>query len=164
MIRGVLISLAEGVIRRFSADGRVPGEFEDRELLQHFGFASRPPAGADLIIIREGNHFVCVADGHRKYTFELKDGEAALFDSRGQSVHLSQDGIMVTTDKKIEAEAPEINLGGDRDGLLRLIDERILELLNAHTHQGVMPGPGTTGAMTVPITAEQVCTDVTRAK
>ena len=46
IIRRVIISaIREGEIKRFDADGIVPGEFVDREQFQHDGFFSSPPNG-----------------------------------------------------------------------------------------------------------------------
>lgn len=164
MIRGIIIAVKNGAVRLFSADARSAGEFEDREFFQHYGFASRPKQGAEVIIIREGNHFVSIADGDRRYNIELEDGEVAIHDDLGQRVHLTRDGIVAESPKRITADAPEINLGGDRAGLLALIDERIITLINNHVHPNVQPGSGTSGKPLVQITAEMVCTEATRAK
>ncbi len=54
MIRGIIQSVFEGVIKRFTASGRADETITDREYFQHYGFTSRPLAGAEAIIIREG--------------------------------------------------------------------------------------------------------------
>jgi len=113
MIRGTITRILNGAIRLFSADGRGEGEFEDREFLQHYGFSSRPQAGCAVVIIREGNHFVSIAEGDQRYYIELGEGEVALHDDLGQVVHLSREGIVAKSPKKIVAEAPAIELKGD---------------------------------------------------
>jgi phage gp45-like len=170
MIRGIVKSVVEGVIKRFTASGRPDETISDREYLQHYGYTSRPLAGAEIIIIREGNHYLAIASDDRRYRISLKEGEVALYDDLGQKVHLTRDGIVVESPKRIYATAPEvtvtadeINLGGDRSVLLALVDERIIALLNAHTHVGVQPGNGATGAMQTPLTKPATCTTITKA-
>ena len=113
MIRGTLIKLLTGAVRLFSADGRSEGEFQNREFFQHYGMSSRPLPGAEIIIIREGNHFVSIADGDRRYQIELQDGEVAIHDDLKQKVHLTRSGIVAESSMKISAKAPQIELTGE---------------------------------------------------
>lgn len=170
MIRGVVKNVVEGVIKRFTAIGRADETISDREYLQHYGYTSRPLEGAEIIIIREGNHYLAIASDDRRYRIRLEEGEVALYDDLGQTVRLTRDGIVVESPKRIDATAPEvtvtadeINLGGDRNGLLALVDERIIALLNTHTHTGVQPGLGESGAIKIPLTKPAVCTTITKA-
>lgn len=110
MIRGIVISIAEGIIKRFSATGR-PGEtISDREYIQHYGYTSRPKAGAEIIIIREGGHFVAVASDDRRYRISMEDGEVSLYDDLAQKIHLTRTGIQVTSPISITATAPEVTV------------------------------------------------------
>ncbi len=52
MIRGIIKSVAEGVIKRFTASGRPDETITNREYFQHYGFSSVPLAGAEAILIR----------------------------------------------------------------------------------------------------------------
>lgn len=108
MIRGEITEVTEGVVKRFSAAGRDGETIEDRECLQHYGFTSRPLPGAEAIIIREGNHYLMIASDDRRYRLAVEAGEAALYDDQGQKVHLTRDGIMVSSPLRIDAQAPEI--------------------------------------------------------
>jgi phage baseplate assembly protein V len=110
MIRGVVKSVLEGVIKRFSASGRSDETITDREYFQHYGYTSRPKAGAEIIIIREGGHFVAVASDDRRYRISLEEGEVALYDDLGQKVHLTRSGINVTSPLKITATAPNVDI------------------------------------------------------
>lgn len=110
MIRGTVIQCIEGVIKRFSATGRGGGEIPDREYFQHYGYTSRPKAGAEIIIIREGNHLVAIASDDRRYRIALEEGEAALYDDQGQKVHLKRSGIEVVSPTKITATAPLVEV------------------------------------------------------
>lgn len=91
LIRGIVVSVSEGLIRRFSATGR-PGEtISNRELVQHYGMVSQPRAGAEFVIIRDGNHYVAIADDDRRYRIALEAGEVALYTDEGDKVHLKRD-------------------------------------------------------------------------
>lgn len=90
MIRGIIGSVVQGVIQRFSAAGR-PGEtIEDRELFQQYGYTSRPLTGAEVIIINEGNHFIAIATEDRRYRLNLQNGEVALYTDEGDKIHLKR--------------------------------------------------------------------------
>lgn len=110
MIRGIVISIAEGVIKRFTASGRSDETISDREYFQHYGYTSRPKAGAEIIIIREGGHFVAVASDDRRYRISMEDGEVSLYDDLGQKIHLTRTGIQATSPISITATAPEVTV------------------------------------------------------
>lgn len=179
MIRAIIKSVVEGMIKRFSATG-LPGQtFDDREYLQHYGYTSRPLPGAEGILIREGNHIVMIASDDRRYRIRLEAGEVALYTDEGDKVHLKRNReievvggnkITVTTQvatitasTSATVTSPVINLGGDRAGLQALVDERVLALFNGHTHSGVQAGSGNSGAPNTALTLANCCTDVTKA-
>lgn len=138
------------------------------ERIGQYGHASNPPDGAEAVVASvcgSRDHGVVIAVEHRRHRLkDLKRGESALYDDLGQRVHVTRDGIVIKSAQRATLATPEINLGGDRAELLALIDERILELINQHTHQDVQPGSGVSGTPVTPITKEQVCTQVTKAK
>ncbi len=172
MIRGIIQSVVEGVIKRFTASGRPDETITNREYVQHYGFTSRPLSGAEAIIINEGNHFVMIASDDRRYRIAIEDGEVCLYTDEGDHIRFKRgkeiyikSGNKLTADitnqvtintitatvnasVKCQVNSPEINLSGDRAGLRRLIDERFRALFNAHTHSGcggsVNSGPPTT--------------------
>jgi len=175
VIRGIIQSVVEGVIKRFTASGRVNETITSREYFQHYGFTSRPLAGAEGIIITESNVFIMVASDDRRYRVVIEDGEVALYDDLGQKVHLTRTGIEVESPTKIEATAPEvvvtagtncqinspsINLSGDRSGLRRLIDERFKALFDAHVHP--VATHGNSGVPTVAVDLASQATDIVR--
>jgi len=110
MIRGTVISVLQGMIQRISATCRVDETLSNREFIQDYGFTSRPKPGAEVIFIREGNHFIAIASDDRRYRIALEEGEIALYDDLGQIVHLTRDGIVASSPTKISATAPEITL------------------------------------------------------
>lgn len=104
MIRGIVKSVVEGVIKRFSATGRVDEDIDNREYFQHYGYTSRPKPGAELIIIREGNQIVAIASDDRRYRIALEEGEVALYTDEGDKIHLKRGRIIeITGGEKIVA-------------------------------------------------------------
>jgi phage baseplate assembly protein V len=91
MIRGIIQTVFEGAIKRFTASGRTDETIANREYFQHYGFSSRPLAGGEAIIIREGNHFVMIASDDRRYRIALEEGEVALYTDEGDKIHLKRD-------------------------------------------------------------------------
>lgn len=66
--------------------------------LAEYGFTSAPPAGSDAVAVYingDRSNGVVIATGNQTYRLKgLGDGDAALYDSRGQSVWLTKDGIV----------------------------------------------------------------------
>lgn len=160
MVRGILDSITEGFIKLFSASGRTDESFDQREYFQHYGFTSHPLKGAEIIIIREGNHILGIASDDRRYRLSIADGEVALYDDLDQKVHLTRSGIEAESPTKITATAPEIDIvattkvtmttpllevsgnitagGNITDSVRSTAADRII--YNAHTHpNGGMP-------------------------
>ena len=112
MIRGIVISVWEGLIKRFSASGRASETIGNREYMQHYGFTSRPKAGAEIIIINEGNHYLGIASDDRRYRLALEDGEVALYTDEGDKVHLKRDKTIeiVSGNKLIATVENEVDI------------------------------------------------------
>lgn len=91
MVRVIIKSVWEGVIKRFSATGRPGEEFTSREYFQHYGYTSRPLPGAEGIVddsVR--NHIILVASDDRRYRVAIEEGEVALYDDQGQVIRLKR--------------------------------------------------------------------------
>ena len=135
------------------------------ERVQQYGLSGNPPAGSESVrvsICGSGDHSVIIAVDHRRFRFKgLASGEVALYDDLGQVVYLTREGVKVISSKSVTVDSPQINLGGERAGLLALVDERILTLINAHTHE--LAGVPTTPP-TVPILQPAVCTVLVKGK
>ncbi|MGD0278339.1 MAG: phage baseplate assembly protein [Smithella sp.] len=99
MIRGIVISIKEGLIKLFSASGRTDESFDQREYFQHYGFTSQPLPGAEIIIIREGNHILGIASDDRRYRLSIENGEVALYTDEGDYIALKRGNNMVVNCK-----------------------------------------------------------------
>lgn len=161
MVRGILTNCVEGVIKRFAALGLI--DVDDREFFQHYGFTSRPQAGSEAVYLVEGNLVLAIGSDDRRYRIAVESGEVALYDDLGQKVHLTRDGIAIDSPLPVTVNGAAINLGNGTAELRVLIDERLLDLLNNHTHGGIQTGQGTSGPPSDAITSDQVCTRITRA-
>jgi len=74
----------------------------------------------------------------------------------GNKVTIESDGeIIVNCDNVTLNSATKIELGGSEGTMRKIIDERLIELFNAHTHGGLVP--------TSPLTLENVATTITKA-
>ena len=186
MIRAIIQSVYEGVIKRFSASGRADEIFTNREYFQHYGFTSRPLSGAEAIIIKEGNHIIMIASDDRRYRLAIEDGEVALYTDEGDIIHskrgkeiyiksgnklkadiendveINTKNAVINASVKCQVNSPEINLSGDRAGLRRLIDDRFRELFNSHVHSGVQAGGSNSGPPTTTLEFANQATDIVR--
>jgi phage baseplate assembly protein V len=105
VIRGIIKSVTEGVIKRFTASGRPDETITNREYLQHYGFSSIPLAGAEAILIKEDNHIVMIASDDRRYRVGLEAGEVCLYTDEGDQIRLKRDKeIYVKSGNKLTAE------------------------------------------------------------
>lgn len=95
IVYGVLKAISDGAVRLFSGSGRTRETFSLREFVQHYGFASSPQAGAELVILVEGNVITAIGSDDRRYRLALVNGEVALYDDLGQVVHLTRSGIVI---------------------------------------------------------------------
>ena len=108
IVRAVITQIAEGAIKRFSGGGRTNETFTDREYFQHYGFTSRPKAGAEGLAIIRGNCVYLIASDDRRYRIELAEGEVALYSDEGDFIHFKRDNLLhVSTQGKLQADAGE---------------------------------------------------------
>jgi phage gp45-like len=112
MIRGIVNSVIEGYIKLFSATGRTDESFDWREYFQHYGLTSRPLPGAEIIIIREGNHIIAIGSDDRRYRLAVEEGEVALYTDEGDKIHLKRDKTIhiVSGNKLIADIANEVDI------------------------------------------------------
>ena len=89
-------------------------QLQAAELMQQYGFTSKPPAGFMYVAVPVGGktaHSIIVATEHGTYRLKnLADGEIAIYDDLGQKVHLKRDRILVETPFTFEVIADKIKL------------------------------------------------------
>ena len=112
MIRGIVQSCIEGVVKRFTATGRSGESFTSREYMQHYGFSSRPLAGAEAVLIQDGNHIIMIASEDRRYRIGVEAGEVCLYTDEGDQIRFKRDKeIYIKSGNKLTAEIEnEVNV------------------------------------------------------
>ena len=92
-IRGVVTKFTSSRRKtmRFNASGRTGESFTDREALQHFGFASGVPAGADVLLVKSGQNIYLIASDDKRYRIAVENGETAIYNQVGDFVILKKD-------------------------------------------------------------------------
>lgn len=114
--RGVLQSLQRGrPVQRLDGEGLAGEPLKAIELMQHFGFTSAPPAGAQIVVLPLGGRTsaaVVVATEHGAYRVQLgADGETCLYNQWGDVIHLRQDRtIHVVAAARVLMEAPVVEI------------------------------------------------------
>lgn len=107
MIRTLIKATYDGAVRFFDGVGR-PGEsFTRREYMQHYGFASRPPEGAEGVIFVTGSAVVMIATDDRRYRVEMADREVALYTDEGDKIHFRRGNLLEIKTGRLVIDAAE---------------------------------------------------------
>lgn len=124
------------------------------ERFAHFGFTSRPPVGAEVIVLCLGgnrDHPIAIADEDRRSrpVGLLAAGETVIYATGGALVHVKADGSVVVVAPGGASVQGDLEVSGDvlaggdvADAVGTLAALRIA--YNAHTHtdpQGGVTGP-----------------------
>jgi phage gp45-like len=146
--RAVLSGLSKGAaVQLMQAEGLAGEQAQAMEFFQQFGFTSSPPAGTQLIVLPLGGrtaHSIVIATEHGAYRLDVASGESCLYSQWGDKVHVRQELIEVAT-RRVVITAPD---GVSLEGGLTATGDVIaggVSLMH-HTHPGVEPGSGSTGA------------------
>jgi len=121
MLIGIVQSVVEGVIKRFTATVRSTELIKDREFWDHYGMTSRPLPGAELFIVTQGNVVHAIASDDRRYRVALEDGEVCLYTDEnlqgsGHKIHFKRGRILdIKCDmKNVDIDTDETrNIGND---------------------------------------------------
>ncbi|MBA1443516.1 MAG: phage baseplate assembly protein [Gammaproteobacteria bacterium] len=118
-----------------------PNPLDGIEHFESYGFTSNPHPGFEGILAALGSHrsnTICLVAADRRYRVTgLLTGEVAIHDDLGQSIILHRDRIEITAPQGLEIIG-DVNVTGD-------VIANGISLVN-HTHGGVEPGGGNTGA------------------
>ena len=114
------------------------------EVLQHYGFASRPLAGAELAVMFVGgnrHHGLVIASDDKRYRLRgMAGGEVALYTDEGDVVHLKRGGeIHIEARTRVRIDSPRLECTGE---IIDRIDSggrsmsAMRAVYNGHTHPG----------------------------
>lgn len=106
-IRSILSAVTEGAIKRFAGSGRPSESFADREYIQHYGYTSRPLAGAEGILLKQGNNIVLIASDDRRYRVTLENGEVAIYTDEGDYIHMKRGRLVEVATRELKIMASE---------------------------------------------------------
>lgn len=105
-----------GSVRLLQA--KVPGgsALSDLEHLEPFGFTSHPVPGAEALVLSfggNGSHSVALMVSDRRYRVTIAEGEVALYNANGDSLHFKADGTaVVTAATKVQIDSPATEISG----------------------------------------------------
>jgi phage gp45-like len=153
--RGVVVRTRyeNGVlVVQFTGTGGAP--FDAVEHVQNYGFSSRPLPDAEVVALSlagNGSHTIIVATGDRRYLLEVGEGDAALYDYRGNFAWIKGDLMHVKHTTKIKLETPDVdvvgrlNVAGDANFGAK-VSANGKRIDDTHNHPAGTP-PGNTGAV-----------------
>ena len=105
---------------------------------------------------------------HRNRIIEIVGGAKVVINTTEAEVNASASTTINTPLAVVNAttsatvNSPAINLGGERGGMRKMIDERLKAVFDDHVHTGVEPGGGNSGPPSAALVLDSVATDVTR--
>lgn len=117
MVRGLIQSViwAAGKVRRIVASG-LPGQIiNKREMMQHYGFSSDPPAGCQVVMLKLGNHIIAIAEDKPGSGPDLNalNGRSALWSDATHYFIIKKDGsVLLKTDQQVTVDSANVVLGG----------------------------------------------------
>lgn len=114
--RGVLTLVkSAGAVQLVQGDGVTPGEMQDTELFQHYGYTSNPPAGTMAVVVPVGgntSHGIVIATEHGSYRLKnLKSGEVAIYTDEGDSIVFKRGRLIEATTEtfRLNTQVMEVN-------------------------------------------------------
>lgn len=123
------------------------------ERFAHFGLTSRPPAGAEVLVLSLGgnrDHPVVVADEDRRHrpVGQLAEGETCLYATGGVRIFLRADGTVEVLASGGVTISGSLDVGGDVVSAGELADalgtlDALRQAYNMHVHSD--PQGGSTG-------------------
>lgn len=114
--RGVLTLVkSAGAVQLVQGDGVTPGEMQDTELFQHYGYTSNPPAGTMAVVVPVGgntSHGIVIATEHGSYRLKnLQSGEVAIYTDEGDSIVFKRGRLIEATTEtfRLNTQVMEVN-------------------------------------------------------
>lgn len=95
----VALSNAAGMMQALQVRLLADETLDGIEHFEPYGFTSRPLPGAEVLTLSvdgDRSHTIVIVAADRRYRMQaFEEGEVALYDDQGQSVHLTREGIVV---------------------------------------------------------------------
>lgn len=105
--------------------------------IQHYGFSSHPPPGADLVMLSvNGNreNAVVVGTEHRDFRFTaLAEGDAIIYNKNGKFIHLIGDDV--------DALLSKLSIRNDQHELVAVLSEFMQEVIDSQNETALGPLP-----------------------
>jgi phage baseplate assembly protein V len=154
------------VVERAKGQGFVDRILERITRVAEFGFASVPPIGAEILLLRRGgdrSQSLAIGSSHRpSRPRDLKPGDSGIYDVRGAKVMLTSEGLVIDcaglpavikNSPKLRVEVDVLEVTGDivsrADGAPVSLNG-LHDAYAQHKHTGVETGPGISGPTDTP--------------
>jgi phage baseplate assembly protein V len=154
--RGIVVLVNDSTKIQTTQVSVMAGEVQSNvERLQQFGFTSVPLPGAEAVVLYVGgsrDHGVVIAADNRQLRItSLKPGEACVYNSQGDLVHVKAGEILIKHSLKVKVESSQVEIG--TEGLEKvLMGETFKAAFEAHTHIGNLGAPTGTPVQPLPLT------------
>lgn len=126
--------MARGVVHHVNDDHLAQTSFladeirDEVEVLQQYGFTSRPLKDSQCIAVCSGNRdgLVIIATGDRRYRLPLKNGEVALYTDEGSYLHFKRGNVLELNAKKFIIKNGSSELIGVLSDLLQVLSQTLV--------------------------------------
>jgi len=106
LVRTIITSTKEAAIKLFSGTGRYGETFVNRQLMQQYGFTSRPLDGAEGLTLVQGDTIITIATDDKRYRIAIEEGEVAIYTAEGDYIHFKKGNeLEIMTPGKLTATA-----------------------------------------------------------
>lgn len=151
--RGVIKSVKESANLRAQATLLAEETLENLEMIQEYGYTSKPLAGAEAVVIfpaGDRSHGLIIATGDRRYRLQVQSGEVALYDDQGSKVHLKRGNtIEVSCATKVLLTTPLVEASQDLTVKGALTVEGTTDLQDAVTAGSTIDADGNVSSLGV---------------
>lgn len=125
-----------------SLEGLPNERLEQVPLMQHFGFASALPAGADVVVLPlngSTKNGVVIASRLASITVDLQSGDTCVFDNHGHRILLNSTGVKITADVEVTGNLTANSIN-DSNGSMQAMRE-VFNAHGGHTPNGLPEEP-----------------------
>ena len=130
----------------------------DIEHLQPYGLSANPPIGASGLLVsiggRGNNAYLVSCDSRANRPKAQLPGETTVYSMYGNSVEFKLNGDVIVT----QGLAGKVYLGGNVatvapsvETLVKVEIDKVIAILNAHVHSGVLAGLVSSGPLVTPL-------------